>query len=92
MDAPLPYITHAGTSFGKEQADVAYMSTLYDAKEPGSFEEAQECDHWNEDMQHEINSVNKNHTWDLVDLPEGKEPTGTKWVFKVKRKPDGTIE
>ena len=27
-----------------------------------------------------------------MDLPEGKNPIGTKWVFKVKRKRDGTID
>ena len=45
LDVPLPRKTRDGTSFGREQADVACMSTLYDAKEPESFEEAQECDH-----------------------------------------------
>ncbi|MCO5560344.1 hypothetical protein L7F22_013956 [Adiantum nelumboides] len=43
-------------------------------------------------MQQEIDSIHKNHTWDLVDLPTGKKPIGTKWVFKVKIKQDGTID
>ncbi|MCO5572616.1 hypothetical protein L7F22_026374 [Adiantum nelumboides] len=43
-------------------------------------------------MQQEIESIHTNHTWDLVDLPTGKKPIGTKWVFKVKRKQDGTAD
>ena len=43
-------------------------------------------------MQQEIDSIQKNHTWDLVDLPQGKKPIGTKWVFKIKRKFDGMVE
>ncbi|MCO5581578.1 hypothetical protein L7F22_035466 [Adiantum nelumboides] len=43
-------------------------------------------------MQQEIDSIHKNHTWDLVDLPTGKKPIGTKWVFKVKRKQDGSVD
>ncbi len=27
-----------------------------------------------------------------MDLPEVKKPIGTKWVFKMKRKHDGTID
>ena len=34
----------------------------------------------------------KNGTWSLVDLPIGKKAIGTKWVLKLKHKPDGSIE
>ena len=33
----------------------------------------------------------KNKTWDLVCLPAGAKPIGLKWVFKVKRNADGSI-
>ena len=34
----------------------------------------------------------KNQTWSLVDLPKGKKAIGTKWVYKIKYKSDGTLE
>ncbi|CAM8984711.1 unnamed protein product [Rhodiola kirilowii] len=43
-------------------------------------------------MQNEIIALQDNHTWDIVDLPEGKHAIGCKWVYKVKRHSDGTIE
>ena len=33
-----------------------------------------------------------NHTWELVDLPPGNKPLGSKWIFKKKIKADGTID
>ena len=32
-----------------------------------------------------------NKTWDLVDLPPGAKPIGLKWIFKIKRNADGSI-
>ena len=34
----------------------------------------------------------KNKTWDLVELPEGRIVFGCKWVFKLKKNVDGSIE
>ena len=40
----------------------------------------------------EIDSIKKNNTWTLVDLPKGAKPIGCKWIFKKKYHPDGSIE
>ncbi|MCO5614287.1 hypothetical protein L7F22_068565 [Adiantum nelumboides] len=42
LDAPLPRKTRAGTTFGREQVDLACFSTLCDADEPDTFEQALE--------------------------------------------------
>jgi hypothetical protein len=33
-------------------------------------------------MVEEMESFQKNEMWDLVELPNGRKPLGTKWVFK----------
>lgn len=43
-------------------------------------------------MESEISALNANHTWDLVPLPSGKKAIGSKWVYKVKLKSDGSLE
>lgn len=43
-------------------------------------------------MQFEIDALRANRTWDLVKLPPGKKAIGSKWVFKVKLKSDGTLD
>ena len=42
-------------------------------------------------MLEELAAIERNHTWKLVKLPKGKKPISLRWVFEVKRKPDGTI-
>jgi hypothetical protein len=38
------------------------------------------------------NSIMSNETWEVVERPYGCKPIGSKWVFKKKLRPDGTIE
>jgi hypothetical protein len=33
-----------------------------------------------------------NATWEVVEHPYGRKPIGSKWVFKKKHRPNGTIE
>ncbi len=40
----------------------------------------------------EYHSLMKNKTWSLVPLPQGRTPVGSRWVFKLKRKADGSID
>jgi hypothetical protein len=47
--------------------------------------------HWHKAMDEEIQSLKENHTWDLVDLPPGRSALRGKWVYKLKRGPDGRI-
>jgi hypothetical protein len=35
-------------------------------------------------MKQELESMEKNRTWELVDLPAGHRPISLKWVFKLK--------
>ncbi len=39
-----------------------------------------------------MDSISKNHTWIMVDLPKGAKPIGCKWIFKKKHFHDGSIE
>jgi len=39
----------------------------------------------------ELNAHSTNGTWELVPQPKGKK-IGSKWVFKVKRNADGSVE
>ena len=43
-------------------------------------------------MEEEIEVIEKNDTWELVNLPQGKEFVGVKWVYKTKSNVNGKIE
>ncbi|GJS30973.1 copia-type polyprotein [Tanacetum coccineum] len=43
-------------------------------------------------MKAEIDSIEKNKTWELTILPAGTKPIGVKWVFKTKLNEKGEVE
>ena len=47
---------------------------------------------WQKAMDEEICSIEKNKSWDLVDLPKGQKSIGVKWVYKTKLNKDGGID
>lgn len=60
-------------------------------EEPWDFSEARKSKVWIRACEEKIASIEKNQTWFLVDLPAGSKAIGLKWVFKVKRNPDGSV-
>jgi hypothetical protein len=68
---------------------------LTDVDEPRTVKEAinmPDSNSWLLAMKDEMKSLEKNETWDLVPLPQGRKPVGCKWVFKKKYRPDGSID
>ena len=70
-----------------EYSGVCYLA----AEEPKSVEAAlgEQC--WREAMVAEMDSIQENKTWELSALPAGHRAIGLKWVFKVKRDPEGNV-
>ena len=56
------------------------------------FEDAYQDKKWRAAMDEEIQSIEKNKTWELVSLPKGHEVIGVKWVYKTKRNAKGEVE
>ena len=59
--------------------------------EPIDLDEAIASEVWRLAMEEELRSIEKNQTWEMVELPQNKTLIGVKWIFKVKLKPDGTV-
>ncbi|PAV19698.1 Gag-Pol poly [Pyrrhoderma noxium] len=47
---------------------------------------------WIQAAHEEIQALLQNGTWTAEELPQGRKAVGNRWVFKLKRKPDGSIE
>ncbi|KAG8492771.1 hypothetical protein CXB51_010255 [Gossypium anomalum] len=58
--------------------------------EPSSYEEAATDMNWKKAMEAEIDMIQKNQTWDLVERPE-KKVIGVRWVFRAKFNADGLL-
>ena len=63
-----------------------------DAKEPETFEEASQSPEWIKAMKEEITALEQNQTWELAPKPRDVKPISCKWVYKIKRRTDGSIE
>ena len=43
-------------------------------------------------MDEEIHAIMKNDTWELRELPKGKQSIGVKWVYKTKCNAEGRVD
>lgn len=62
------------------------------AEEPTTVVEAFGDERWVAAMNNESGALVRNKTWRLVPPPKGKNIIGCEWVYKVKKKADGTID
>ena len=60
--------------------------------EPTSVVQAMKDPKWYAAMAAEYDALQKNGTWVLVTKSPDQNIVGCKWVFRVKRKPDGSID
>uniref|UniRef100_A0A2N9I8X0 Integrase catalytic domain-containing protein n=1 Tax=Fagus sylvatica TaxID=28930 RepID=A0A2N9I8X0_FAGSY len=71
---------------------VAYALPMFEDDIPSTYKEVvrtPESNEWKKAMDDEMQSLHKNQTWDLVQLPKGKKEIGCKWVYTKKEGPTG---
>jgi hypothetical protein len=72
------------------------LSTVLKAlEEPRTIYEARkrvDASEWDSAIKDEYDSLIKNKTWNMARLPPGRKAIGSRWVFKMKFKADGSIE
>ena len=73
----------------------AFIVAPEDDEEPKTVKAALECpakEKWKVALEDEMESMKVNQVWSLVDLPSGRKAIGNKWILKIKRKADGSID
>ncbi|CAL1385136.1 unnamed protein product [Linum trigynum] len=60
--------------------------------EPTTVQEALADPRWRAAMIEEISALMRNGTWSLVSRPLGPNIVGCRWVFRIKRNADGSID
>ncbi|GJZ25746.1 ribonuclease H-like domain-containing protein [Tanacetum coccineum] len=73
-------------------SNLCFASTLNKSVEPTCLSEALSDPNWVDAMNNEIKALNRNNTWTECDLPPGRKPIGSKWIWKIKYKASGDIE
>ncbi|TQD90539.1 hypothetical protein C1H46_023885 [Malus baccata] len=59
---------------------------------PSTYWQASKHSHWRAAMQDEYNALINTGTWSLVPSHPSQNVVGCKWVFRIKKNPDGTID
>ena len=63
-----------------------------DPSEPTNVDEALKRPEWVTSMKDELEALDRNETWELVHRPLDMNVVGSRWVFKTKLKPNGSID
>jgi hypothetical protein len=74
---------------------VSSISLSTNDDEPSCYRESMKGsnnDKWKEVMKDEMKELERNATWDLLELPSNNKIVGCKWVYKLKKGVDDKLE
>ena len=74
-----------------DNGDLVHFAFLADS-ELMRLADAIQHSKWQEAMNEELMAIEKNNTWQLIDLSEGHKVIDVKWVYKIKVKASGEID
>lgn len=77
-------LTRAKTGHLKPRVFLTHM-------EPTSVKSAMAIPQWVSAMKDEYETLTRNGTWTLTELPPNRKAIGCKWVYRIKENADGTI-
>jgi hypothetical protein len=60
--------------------------------EPLFFNDANRYEAWHSAMHEEIQALRVNRTWTLMSFDPSMNVVGSRWVYKIKHRSDGSIE
>ncbi|KAJ0494958.1 putative RNA-directed DNA polymerase [Helianthus annuus] len=76
------------TDFSRNQLHHA----LFTSQVPKSIKTASKDSHWVTAMHDELTALRNNDTWDLVQRPAHLNVVGSKWIYRIKYKADGSVD
>lgn len=85
---------HSERNLNRMRPAYNQLAFAFTVSDPMTVRQAMDSEHshsWNVAMKSEFDSLQKNKTWQLVELPEGKSPVHCKWVFRSKRDIHGNV-
>ena len=60
--------------------------------DPSSFQEAAQEPTWVDAMVEEYDSIVRNSAWEIIPRLVDKSVVGSRWIYKVKKDVDGSVE
>ncbi|PNX69081.1 retrovirus-related Pol polyprotein from transposon TNT 1-94, partial [Trifolium pratense] len=85
-------ISHFHSCANLSTSHTKFVLSVNNDIEPSTYKQASLQDCWVQAMNAELHALQQNKTWILVHAPPNVRPIGSRWVYKVKHKADGSIE
>lgn len=85
-------VTCGKSGIFKPKTFVTKLSTNFSHAEPTRVADALASPPWKAAMDREFDAFSRTHTWKLVSPSPHMNIVGCKWVFRLKRHPDDTID
>ncbi|GKA40600.1 ribonuclease H-like domain-containing protein, partial [Tanacetum coccineum] len=82
------YVTYSNLN----ASNLCISATLNKSFENNTYYEAVKNPNWIKAMNQEIKALIRNNTLTIYDLPKGRKPVGSKWLFIIKYKSTSEIE
>lgn len=73
-------------------ANTSYLSNTAQTFIQHTYSQAATDHNWQQAMKLELHALESNHTWEVVPKPPDQHIVDYKWIFKIKYKPDRSIE
>ncbi|WVZ12533.1 hypothetical protein V8G54_017063 [Vigna mungo] len=67
-------------------------ATLSSIPIPSSYKQAMQNECWKKAIESELLALEENQTWDIMPCPPSVKPLGSKFVFSIKLRSDGSID
>lgn len=74
-----------------EEVDLEEELLYVGVEEPATYSQAVKTRNWKIAMKAEIDSIERNMTWELVKPPKGHKVIGLKWIYKIKKDAEENI-
>lgn len=91
LAAPSRPVTRSMNQIVKPNPKYGLFSQLAEI-EPTTITQALKDEKWRHSCGDEINAMTRTGTWDLVPAEQAQNVVGCRWVFRIKRLPDGSVE
>jgi transposase InsO family protein len=82
------YISHVNFTEEEDQAHLVLFAEL----DPITYAQAMQSDKWQKAMDDEIAAIERNHTWELTEVPANGKVIGVKWIYKTKLNEKGEVD
>ncbi|RVW64436.1 Retrovirus-related Pol polyprotein from transposon RE1 [Vitis vinifera] len=89
---PLPLNTHPMVTRAKSGIHKKRSFIVQHTTEPRTYSQASKNDSWVQAMNREYQALLRNKTWSLVPPPSSAHIVGCRWIYKLKYRPDGSID